>query len=294
VGAPPGAQVTFTATLPGLNGIGAFTEGEPTADCQVTVELVDAASSRVVGRSSAGCKLPYTALTFPTQSDSAGRTYVARFGGTGATVAMTPWAAGVPGLEQVAVNDSIAFFRVPETPGRYVSPPAAVSVANDEDALALLTTPGYSVGDAALIHGEVDPAQASGNPGTVKVLSQRATEVRLEVHRDTPGWVVARQTWFPGWTATVNGDGAEVKRADVAFSAVAVPGGTSEVILRYRPASVRYGLLISAVSLVGLVVWVVAAAAAAAAAAGRVSGSAPRPARRGRQVRRPPGPAPTS
>ena len=239
-----------------------------------------------MGRSAAGCKPPYTALTFPTQADSAGHTYVARFGGTGGVVAMTPWAAAVPDLEQVAVNDSVAVFRAPSTPARYVSPPVAVSVANDEDALALLTTPGISMAAVALIHGEVDPAQASGSPGTVEVLSQRATEVRLKVDRGSAGWLVARQTWFPGWTATVNGNEARVARADMAFTAVAVPGGMSEVVLRYRPASVRYGLLISVVSLVGLVVWVGAAA--------RVNDSARRRARRERQGRPPPEAVPTS
>ena len=119
------------------------------------------------------------------------------------------------------------------------------------------------------------------------MLSQRATEVRLKVDRDSPGWLVARQTWFPGWTATVNGNAAEVARADMAFTAVAVPGGMSEVVLRYRPASVRYGLLISVASLVGLVVWVGAAAAG-------VSDSARRRARRERRGRPPPEPVPTS
>ncbi|MEA2843908.1 MAG: hypothetical protein QOJ69_1579 [Actinomycetota bacterium] len=288
VGPGPDAEATFTAIVPGLNGMGAYTEGvaDGAGDCQVTLDLVDTASSEVVGRSTAECKLPFTALTFPTQADSAGRTYTARFGGTGNTVAMLSWAAAVPGLEQVEVNESLAAFRAPATPPRYVSPPTAVPVTSDEQALGLLSTPGFSMGDVALVHGDVDPAHAGGPAGTVEVVSQRATEVRLKVDRATPGWLVARQTWFPGWTASVNGKPVELVRADVAFTAVPVGAGTSEVVLRYRPESVRYGLLASAVSLVVLIAWV--------AAAGRVNGSARRRARRERRDRLRQAPEPTS
>jgi hypothetical protein len=281
-----GSEGTFTATLPGLNGVAAYTDGPPSPGCLVTLDLVDDESSQVVGRSTAACKLPYTALTFPSLPASAGRTYTTRFGGTADTVAMLPWAAAVPGLEQVEVNDSVAMFRAPATPPRYLSPPSAVSVADDEQATSLLTTPGFSMADVAIVHGDVDPSRATGKPGTVEVVSQRATEIRLKVDRETPGWLVARQTWFPGWTATVNGRPADVDRADVAFTAVPVGAGPSEVVLRYRPASVRYGVLISAVALVALVVWVAAAVG--------VNGSARRRARRARRDRSPPAPDPTS
>jgi hypothetical protein len=276
-----GSEASFTATVDGLNGIAAFTEGEVHGDCRVTLDLVDTATSGVVARSEAGCKLPFTALGIPTVASSAGHTYVARFGGTADTVAMVAWAAAVPGLAQVQVNDSVAVFRAPATPPRYVSPPAAVPVRSDEEALGLVSAPGFSIADTALVHADVDPLEASGAPGTVEVVSQRATEIRLKVDRDAPGWLVARQTWFPGWTATVNGAPAEVERADVAFTAVPVGAGTSEVVLRYRPASVRYAALIGAASLVVLVVWV-------------ISGSARRRARPGRRGRRRREPEPTS
>ncbi len=60
----------------------------------------------------------------------------------------------------------------------------------------------------------------------------------------------ALQTYYPGWEATVDGRAAPLRRANVAFSAVPVPAGTSEVVLRYAPRSVRYGVAVSGVSLV--------------------------------------------
>ena len=75
------------------------------------------------------------------------------------------------------------------------------------------------------------------------MLSESPTEVRLRVHRDQPGWVVALRTHYPGWTAQVDGRSVPLLRANVAFSAVEVGAGTREVVLRYHPTSVRLGVL---------------------------------------------------
>jgi uncharacterized membrane protein YfhO len=72
----------------------------------------------------------------------------------------------------------------------------------------------------------------------------------MTVTRGQPGWVVALQTYYPGWTATVNGHRVPITRADVAFSAVPVGQGTNNVVLSYQPKSVSIGLIVSAVSLV--------------------------------------------
>ena len=47
--------------------------------------------------------------------------------------------------------------------------------------------------------------------------------------------------WAPGWTATVDGRGVPLVRADGAFRAVAVPAGRHTIESRYLPASVVWG-----------------------------------------------------
>jgi uncharacterized membrane protein YfhO len=51
--------------------------------------------------------------------------------------------------------------------------------------------------------------------------------------------------YYPGWTASVDGTAVPIHRANYAFRAVAVPPGRHVVEFHYRPASVRYGLLLS-------------------------------------------------
>ncbi|OGG01340.1 hypothetical protein A2Z33_02920 [Candidatus Gottesmanbacteria bacterium RBG_16_52_11] len=56
------------------------------------------------------------------------------------------------------------------------------------------------------------------------------------------------ETWYPGWTASLDGRTVPVIRANYAFRAVSVPAGAHTVILAYRPASFKTGVIISFVS----------------------------------------------
>ena len=265
-GALPAAALqtgpTFTATLGDLHAVTAVT-GPATAagaagSCEVTLELIDTESGEVAGRSTAPCRKPYTTLSFPAVASSAGRSYAARFGGQAAVVAYVPWAQGVSGLEQVDGNDQVALFRAPASPARYFSPAEARPVASDAEARRLLVDPGFVMGRTVLVHDD-EVAATSGTAGQVEVLEQRATEVRLRVTRADPGWLVAIQTWFPGWTASVDGKRTDLERADYAFSAVAVGAGTHDVVLRYRPVSVRYGMIVTGEALALMVIWLATA-----------------------------------
>ncbi|MCK6446498.1 MAG: YfhO family protein [Planctomycetes bacterium] len=75
-----------------------------------------------------------------------------------------------------------------------------------------------------------------------EIVSRTPTEIRLRVSRRDRGWLVACQTWFPGWRATVNGVERPVRLANYAFQAVELDAGENEVVLWYAPNSWRLGL----------------------------------------------------
>jgi hypothetical protein len=256
------AAPTFTATLNSLHAITAATAEPPpgTENCHVTLELVDTGSGAVAATSTAPCRKPFTTLSFPPIADSVSHEYTATFGGPVAVLAFAPWALGTSDLVQVDGNDKVALFRAPSSPARYFSPAEGRPVADDDEARRILASPEFSMARTVLIDddeggGGGGVAATSGTPGTVEVVEQRATKVVLRVSRADPGWLVAIQTSFPGWTATVDGKRADVVRADYAFTAVPVDAGTHEVVLRYRPRSVRYGLIVTAEALVLMVIW---------------------------------------
>ena len=159
---------------------------------------------------------------------------------------------GVDGLTPAWTSGRVRLYRVTGSPPRYFSPAEARPAGSDGEALRALERSSFDPSGTVLLHAPV-PARRSG-PGRVDVLSESPTEVRLRVHRDQPGWVVALRTHYPGWTAQVDGRSVPLLRANVAFSAVEVGAGTREVVLRYHPTSVRLGLLVSLASAVALVV----------------------------------------
>ena len=74
--------------------------------------------------------------------------------------------------------------------------------------------------------------------------------IRADVEAATPAHLVVVDGWAPGWRATVDGTPAPVLRANVGFRAVPVPPGRHRVELRYRPTSIRDGLVVSALAIV--------------------------------------------
>ena len=291
--APPGASEgtvapgtaatqTFTATAPGLWSVEVVATPVPeTGPCRVGLVLSDAASGAERARADAECASPRTVLAFPPLADSGGRelrAVVTATNGRLTTTSAPPGGFEAGGqtlaghlvligradedvaLEPVRVEGGVTVYRVAGSPGRWFSPAEAQRVGTDDDALALLASEGFDPDQRVLLHdAPVALSPTSGGRGTVRLVSESPTEVRLEVTRPGPGWLVARQTHYPGWEATVNDRPADVLRADVAFMAVPVGEGTSTVVLRYRPASVRVGLLITAgTALVGLLVVVAA------------------------------------
>jgi hypothetical protein len=109
---------------------------------------------------------------------------------------------------------------------------------------------------SALASVRRDPAGTS--PGRADVTEYRPGYVRLEVEAARPALVVAAEAHYPGWHATLDGQPAELLRANYLSQGVLVPEGTHTVELRYDPDSIRYGTLISIAGLLGLaalVVW---------------------------------------
>ena len=73
--------------------------------------------------------------------------------------------------------------------------------------------------------------------------------VELQASLTLPGWVVLADTFYPGWTATVDGVAAPIHPTDLLFRGVFVPPGTHRIALRYQPRPFRFGLALSVLGL---------------------------------------------
>jgi hypothetical protein len=86
-------------------------------------------------------------------------------------------------------------------------------------------------------------------PGSVR--SEKPDAIDLVVDTNTGGWIYLANTWYPGWTASVDGRAVSLYRANYLFQAVRVSKGKHAILLKYQPNSFYIGgifsILISAV-----------------------------------------------
>ena len=82
-----------------------------------------------------------------------------------------------------------------------------------------------------------------------RVVAASPHQVRLETSAVDEALLVLSDTYYPGWRAFVDGQEQPILRGDLLFRVVAVPAGEHVVEFRFEPASVRIGLLVSALAL---------------------------------------------
>ncbi len=77
--------------------------------------------------------------------------------------------------------------------------------------------------------------------------------VELATSLATPGWLVLTDTHYPGWQASIDGQPAEILRANLMFRAVELPAGEHTVVFEFVPRSLQVGTLITLLALLILV-----------------------------------------
>lgn len=106
------------------------------------------------------------------------------------------------------------------------------------------------LGRGSGVDSGIQPLTAAGDAlrqATIERYTSRAVDVR--VVQPTSGYLVLTDTFYPGWTAYVDGQARPILRADALFRAVQVPAGEHLVTFRYEPVSIPLGLAISLASL---------------------------------------------
>lgn len=162
-------------------------------------------------------------------------------------------------FQQVARTGSHSLHRFVPALGPFFVVSSALRSSGRQRALIALTRPTFDPYRVVVLQSPDGPelpddgspldeaALSSGPPATrVEVLERSASRVVLRAERTEPGWLVACQPWYPGWRATVGGVETPIEIANLAFCAVPVPAGTSEIVLEYCPFSFRLGVWIAA------------------------------------------------
>lgn len=84
--------------------------------------------------------------------------------------------------------------------------------------------------------------------GQANVTEYKSNKVTINYNADQDGWLVVRDSWYPGWTAYVNGTVKPIDKFNEVFRKVKIEKGKGTLTMIYEPKSFAYGLSISAVT----------------------------------------------
>ena len=170
-----------------------------------------------------------------------------------------------PGLErQRSLGGGLYLSELEPTFPRAFWVPEAKRVETQADALRLLLKGQVDLGRVALIPSEAALAerfQGDPEPGLPADLDltklpgprwsappvacvtthRQPNEVRIRAPGEA-GVVVLLDTYFPGWVVEVDGQERQLLRANYAFRGVEVSAADKEVVFRYAPARLTWGL----------------------------------------------------
>jgi hypothetical protein len=101
-----------------------------------------------------------------------------------------------------------------------------------------------------------DPVSSAtqGARGRAEIVSYEPNRVTIRAATDRGGFLVLTDLYYPGWRAEIEGQPAEILRANYLFRAVWLAPGEHTVVFRYAPGSFRLGGSITLLTLIAAIV----------------------------------------
>jgi len=134
----------------------------------------------------------------------------------------------------------------------------AWKTVSDEAALfAALNDPAFDPAATAIVETELpnpSPTTDQAELGSAQIVARTPNSVTVEVDAASRALLVLTDQYFPGWNAYINGEQTRVVPAYGIFRAVQVEAGKQEIVFRYEPASLRWGLAISICAMLASIV----------------------------------------
>jgi hypothetical protein len=126
------------------------------------------------------------------------------------------------------------------------------AVRDLDEAAALLHRPAFDPASTAIVEGDVR-LSGPAMPGRVRVVSYRASALSLAVQAGSDSFLVATDSYYPGWLATLDGQPVRLYATNVAFRGITVPSGDHRIEMRFAPRILWWSAGVSAVALLLLI-----------------------------------------
>lgn len=132
---------------------------------------------------------------------------------------------------------------------------AVQPVSNLDEAIAALRDENWNPEQSVVVETTATPPlqleRGTGGEvnGTARITAETPLALEIAVESSGDAMLVVADTYYPGWTATVDDQPTPIYRANGAFRAVPITAGRHTVRMTYQPRSVAIGALLSAAAL---------------------------------------------
>lgn len=157
--------------------------------------------------------------------------------GTGAELVLEPDRNQKPNLVPMTAEPRVGWAGCVVSTS---SPQAALAAVNQQLTTGLELKCFVVDGDLPLTS-----LKSHAGEGKVAILEESPNRLQISANSTADGWVVIRDSWYPGWQARVDNEPVPILHADYLFKAVPVPAGNHEIELEYKPISFTIGLWVS-------------------------------------------------
>jgi hypothetical protein len=144
-------------------------------------------------------------------------------------------------------------------------------VQTDNEAVSYLLGGSFDPDREVLLHDAPD-ALARAAPNERGTAAPAVPASRVEISHEDPrellvrasapqdGFLLVADTFYPGWTAEVDGTPTPLYRANLSVRAIQLPQGTHDVRFSYDPPGFFRGAWITALAASALLIWTAVAA----------------------------------
>ena len=114
--------------------------------------------------------------------------------------------------------------------------------------------PAFNLKDTLILDEELpkDFEVSKDKTAKAEIESYKPNEIIINTSSSSDSILFISDSYYPGWKVAFDGNPSKIYRADYAFRAIAVPKGKHKVIFSYQPQSYDFGLKITSVSLLFL------------------------------------------
>ena len=121
-------------------------------------------------------------------------------------------------------------------------------VGSGEESLEIIMGDKFNPDQEVLIEGGRPDSfrfECGSSKAQIEVTREEPGLLSAEVQAEESGWLVWSQVMYPGWRGYLNGDAAEIQRANYLFQALPVKSGVNQVQFRYQPKLFWTGAAVS-------------------------------------------------